>query len=125
MTTAPLPTSLRTEATERRYQEAKLNGTLRDLIDIPPIWAFEYWIVVPNDFPSDMVYSVHDIIVPKREFPNEEDMTLAEKAELDYIHKEIGIHYMKREENYASGRSVKNRYHQHLVRLKPREGMGE
>lgn len=126
MTTAhPIPTSLRTTATETKYQEAKAAGTLRDLIDIPPVFTFKYWHVVPNDYPSDLVYKVHDLLIPIRKFADEDDMTLAEETEKKWILKEIGNHYTKREINFDKARSVKDRYHEHLVVLLTRREMGE
>lgn len=64
----PLPMSARSNATEERYQEAKLNGECIDLGEEPAIWESLFWRIIINRFPPDAFYKTERsrMLLPKR-----------------------------------------------------------
>lgn len=115
------PTSFRSTQSEKTYQQAKLDNKLRPLSEIPSLIDYEYWRVVANDYPGDNTFSTHDMIVPRRVFATEDEMSLAEFTELRAIKHELRNQYQVFYENTLQNRSILNHYHIHAVRIKKRE----
>ena len=83
-------------------------------------YSFKYWKVLPNDFPYDAVADVHDMIVPKRHFASDFEMTPEERAEFLEIKKDILPVWGKYDsmlENFIRNRNV-HHYHIHLLKYK-------
>ncbi len=81
---------------------------------------FSYWKILKNIFPYDQIAEEHDLIIPKRHFRKESEMTEEERAELVHIktHRlSRGKKYDFIWENFAHMRSVEH-YHLHLLRFK-------
>lgn len=79
--------------------------------------AFEYWIIIENKFPYDLVLSTNHMLVPKRIFGYLSEATDAELAEYDTIIKTLdqeGV-YESMMENFTKGRSVRRHVHIHLM----------
>lgn len=113
--------SFRTKDSEDKYQEAKTTGGLRPLSEIPAEIEYKLWRVAINDYPGDQWFKTHDMLIPKRVFANEDDMTIAELTELRAIKKELEHQYSLYYENTPGTRSVLYHYHVHAVLFKERE----
>ena len=82
--------------------------------------SFVYWKILKNIFPYDRIAEEHDLIIPKRHFQHESEMTNNERAELVHIkshqlsaHKKYDFIW----ENFLHMRSMEH-YHLHLLRFK-------
>lgn len=106
-----LPFSLRTQGGEERYQEAKHEGKLVALKDVVPINAWKYWKLIPNTFPYNEWFDVHDMLVPKRQFAQRGEMNVNELAELHQLQQEL--EYDMFMENTWRKQSVLDHYHIH------------
>lgn len=115
------PASFRTTESEEKYQKAKTTGGLRSLSEIPSQIEYKLWRVSMNDFPGDAWFKTHDMLIPKRVFANEDDMTIAELTELREIKKDLQNQYSLYYENTPGTRSVLYHYHVHAVLFKERE----
>ncbi|MCK9351399.1 MAG: hypothetical protein M0P76_01285 [Candidatus Pacebacteria bacterium] len=83
-------------------------------------YLFAHWKILKNMFPYDMIADFHDLIVPRRHFQCESEMTAAEREELVYLKTEFlpkGKKYDIIWENFAHMRSV-DHYHVHILRFK-------
>ena len=111
--------TLRTAATEARYQADKANGKTIPLDEEPSIMDWYYWRVIENRYPHDMEASVHHLLLPQRKFAKIEDATAKELAELytilfDYLYNKYSAVKM----NYPRQQSVHNHFHIHLLTYK-------
>lgn len=113
-----LPKSLRTRKTEARYQQAKINGTLKPLDAEPRLKEWGYWFLIANRFPYDEVFGTSHMLVLKRDAPEIYDLTLIETHELLQIRKSLTQDYDQIQDNLPHRRSVPGRYHIHLVKFK-------
>lgn len=111
-----IPTSLRRTATEMRYQEDKLNGGTKPLLEEPAIKEWEHWRLIDNRYPYDAVFSKHHMLVPLNgaDFTSPELWGILGELENDYDFWFV---------NFAHRQSIKNLLHIHLVTHKPREEM--
>ncbi len=117
----------RTKKTREKYhayrEEQGLKKKKCDFCDENAVnkqWAFTYWKILKNIFPYDLIAEEHDLIVPKRHFKKESEMTAEERSELVYLktHKlSKSKKYDFTWENFAHTRSVEH-YHLHLLRFK-------
>lgn len=113
--------SLRTQETEARYTAVKALrepaecGICNDLT----LREFTHWRIVANQFPYDMIASVHHMAVPKRHVP-EEAVTDEEWTELDAIKRGyIAENYEIVLETMPKKKSIPGHFHIHLLVLMP------
>lgn len=119
---------LRTEATQKAYEEARAQGetsllfneegiAVFDLEQEAYIAEYEYWVIIPNRYPYDAVFATHHMLVPKRAFPYLRDATQEEEAEYYRIKHELDREesYQSIIENFSNSRSVRKHFHAHLV----------
>jgi len=78
----------------------------------------EHWFVIPNKFPYDNVFVKHHLIVPKRVFARENDMTVEELNDLETLKNILDGECDGIMENLMGGRSVNKHYHLHVFRWK-------
>lgn len=108
--------TLRTDATEQRYQEAKKAGLTQPLIDVPALMEWKYWKLIKNDFPHDLIHSDHDLLIPLRVFSSLKEMNLQEATELYHLlSSELANNYDTIKINYPRQQTVLNHFHIHLV----------
>jgi diadenosine tetraphosphate (Ap4A) HIT family hydrolase len=81
---------------------------------------FIHWKIIKNIFPYDSIAEEHDLLIPKRHFQKESEMSSEEWHELVHI-KTVSLSKEKKYdfiwENFAHMRSVLH-YHLHLLRFK-------
>lgn len=114
--------TLRTDATERAYSEAKASGDLLPLASEPSIAnapEFFYWKIVDNRFPHDEHHDIHKLIVLRRDC----DVVELTTKEIEELFFEVipwaddKYDYVKL--NLSGLRSIKATPHLHLLTLKP------
>lgn len=112
-----VPMSLRKPETEERYQIAKKSGLLKPLSESPAIEVFKYWKLINNDFPYDMCFQKHHMLIPKRQYSHWYQMNLREFLELIRIMKRYYVNgtYDLPFFNFPKKQSVKNHFHIHLA----------
>lgn len=79
--------------------------------------TFEYWYVIENLYPYDLITKEHHMLVPKRVFGKMSECTREEWNEyklLLNLFEEEG-HYNAILENFSSGRSIMKHLHLHLL----------
>lgn len=111
--------SLRTPATEARYQAARASGQLRHLMEEPPVAEFRLWRIIANRFPHDRHHTRNHLAVLKRDCPVEQ-ISITEWEELwrrvmPWADQQ-GYDYIKF--NLSATRSVTATPHVHLLELK-------
>lgn len=114
---------LRTTKCLKRYKERRkiLGNKIKDvnLLNLPLIKEYEFWTLVRNEFPYDKILIKHDLLVPKRRFPNVGDMEDMEFHELldlkEYI---LNKKYDAFVENTKSKRTVTDHFHIHCIKFK-------
>lgn len=112
-----IPGSGRTAKSEMVYQEAKKNGITKDLRTEPALQEWQYWRLIENRFPYDMIFDVHHLLIPlsgatdrDRLFQNEADELRDIIANMDRDNA-----YDALMDNFQGRRSVLGLYHIHLV----------
>lgn len=116
-----VPNSMRTEAGERVYQQAKLDETLVPLYKETALERWDDWILVENRFPYDLVFTTHHLLVPTRDFADRDGMMKSEQQSLSEILNYLQHQYDIVFENTPRQRSVKSLYHIHLAVWKKRK----
>jgi len=82
--------------------------------------SFEHWKIIKNIFPYDRIAEYHDLLIPKRHFRKESEMTGEEREDLVFIKTQILSKQKKYDcvwENFPHVRSVEH-YHVHLLFFK-------
>ncbi len=117
--------SLRTKETTTKYHQYLLedhnkSADFDSKLQNEVVRDFTYWVIVPNSFPYDAIATTHHMLVPKRVFSEEQDMTQEEYNELLSIKKSLskGTEYSILMENLDSARSIKDHFHIHIIKLK-------
>ena len=118
----------RTPATQQRYDQARERGDTIIHVDTQGnrfldwqqervIYEYDHWVVIPNRFPYDAIFTVHDLLVPKRHFAYVRDATDEERHEYYQIKKQLDQDdtYESIIENFSRSRSVDTHFHAHLV----------
>ena len=117
-----LNVTLRSTATEQRYQTDIAAGKTRPLEIMPSIKQWEHWRLVENDYPYDAFFKTHHMLVIKRGGVAERtDLNDTERAELEQILKQFvypGYHFWF--ENCPRRRTAPGIYHLHLIVYKDR-----
>lgn len=104
----------RTEALEKEYQQARLQGNLTPINEEAHIKEWEHWILVNNRYPHNKIVDVHVMVVLKRETDLWE-ININELKELWYtILPWADDKYDFAKLNMSSMRSVKGIPHLHL-----------
>lgn len=113
---------LRTQESEEKYKKLIAAGYLTGgckLCEASSLRDFEYWRIIRNDFPYDLIAQVHDMIVPKRHV-KENDLSEEEGKEYG----EIKATYI--ESNYEfileptlKLKTIPEHFHLHLIVAKP------
>jgi diadenosine tetraphosphate (Ap4A) HIT family hydrolase len=112
----------RSKATFDAYQEKVQSGHLTHgcrLCEAEPLAEFEYWYIIPNNFPYDRVADVHHMIVPKRHTDGD-DLSTAELKELDVLKKtELNTRaYNYIMQSLPNQMSIPAHLHYHLLKVK-------
>lgn len=82
--------------------------------------SFTHWKIIKNIFPYDRIAEHHDLLIPKRHFRKESEMTMEERKELVFIKTKKLSKQKKYDciwENFPHIRSVEH-YHVHLLFFK-------
>lgn len=115
--------SLRTKETEEIYQRDKILFPF----DYCPFCdenkrknlktEYKYWLILPNDYPYDLVFSVSDLLICKRHVQNEVDLTVEEMEELVSIKRQVkkGEYYSVIWENTHPRQTIPPHYHVHFL----------
>lgn len=108
----------RSAATEARYEADLVAGRTRPLKDIPSIQEWPHWRLVENDYPGDMLYKIHHMLVAKEKVAERFDLSKPAQKELELI-LEYFVYpkYSCVIENCPKYRTVPEVYHLHLVKF--------
>jgi len=82
------------------------------------IKEYDHWVVIPNFFPYDALSDVHNMLLPKRKFPNLSDASKDELVELEAIKPDLAETYDTILENLGSTRSIGAWFHFQLIKWK-------
>ena len=93
----------------------KNKGSMAFFFSSPAIKSWEYWRLIKNDFPYDVLAGKHHILTPKRIFAEDIDMTNGERKELSRIKAELNDDYDSMIENFIRNRTFRTHYHLHLI----------
>lgn len=112
--------TLRTWTTEKSYQRFKNQNCNQScyLCRARPLWEFDRWKVVKNEFPYDQIAETNDILTTKKH-TGEQKITRAEQKELENIKKQyISLHYDMILENTKKKKTIPEHFHLHLITMK-------
>lgn len=114
-------TTLRKEVSELLYQQAKEQGKSTPLELTKSIRQWEHWRLIDNDYPYDICFATHHMMVPKRAGVAERfDLNDDEKKEFDQILKDfVYENYDLWFENCPRKRTMSHIYHVHLATYYP------
>lgn len=106
---------LRTKETKARYAAATKSGDF--FLEDPAVAEYEYWRVIKNSFPYDVVADVHNLLAIKRLVASENDLTPEELAELKEIKSTISNDgsYDVIMLNFPKRQTQPQRLHYHLL----------
>ena len=114
--------TLRTPQTEKKYQEKKQDPATRTRVFNPEaeevLREFNYWFLIPNKFPYDLIAEKHHMLIPKRVFGELGEANEAELAELAEIKRELGPEYHYIIETTSARRSIGAHLHLHFILIK-------
>ncbi len=111
--------TLRTQATEARYQADKAAGRTRALADEPSIQEWTYWRLIDNRYPHDRWYTRHHLLIPKRVFPTIKEATASELMELfSILFTDLDNNYDSVKINYLRQQTKPEHLHFHLADYK-------
>lgn len=112
---------LRTDECLKRFREKrkKLGKGVStfNLLSLPHLKEWNYWVLIKNEFPYDKIASKHDMLVPTRFFEKEREMEDTEIHELLDIKDEISDNYNFFLENTKWGKSIPLQFHLHCIKL--------
>lgn len=81
------------------------------------VQKFEYWRVIPNDFPYDRIADRHCMLVPKRHVADLGALSAEALAEYDEIEDKLeGFDALLK--NLPHDQSIPNHFHLHLIKYK-------
>ena len=118
-------TVLRTGATWEAYKNSPKRGSAKcfmcDYFDLPIVKAFNYWLIVENQFPYDAVSVIHHMLIPRRHFARH--MNGEELREFVTIKKRLAAdgEYDCILENFPIGQSHPSHLHFQLLQWKRTE----
>ena len=109
---------LRTEKMTEKYyehQKSRLEAGVCPMCEKVPLYKFDKWKIIENDFPYDLISSEHHMLVPVRHI-EERDLNNEETQELlDIKDKFIHNRYDFIIEATAKNKSIPNHFHLHLI----------
>ena len=110
-----LDKSDRSDATQRKYQEARQNNQLVGLENEPPIVEYTHWKLIVNAYPYDKRWDQSLLLVSKynRDWSGLSDAAIIELHELKIRFRVV---FDKIEENGNSMVSVQDIPHVHLLK---------
>ena len=117
------------ECVERYLRRSKeindIGGT--DLRELPFVKGWDLWVLVKNEFPYDRIAENHCLLVPKRRFTDDEEMSIEERHELFEIKREFSgdKSFDLMCESMAYDRSVPGMFHLHFLKLKYRTPLSD
>jgi hypothetical protein len=110
--------SLRTEETEKKFQELKQQGGMDNgcgLCNQQALKMFKYWKITENQHPYDRIAKVHHILIPLRHTTeyelNEDEIKELRKIKDDIVDKE----YEYIIEATLKKKAIPGHYHLHLI----------
>lgn len=112
------PNSMRTLQSEQKYQQDKLDGKTKDLLDEPAIKEWPGWRLIENAYPYDLVFKKHHMLIPTTWELKKNGL---EDDELYFILKELQEDYDLWFVNMPHRQSIKSLFHVHLVCYRDRE----
>ena len=121
-----LPVSLRTAASELRYQKDKAEGKCaQSFVDEPSIREWKYWRVINNNYHYDMAYGSGHMLIPKRIFARLREINKEEFGELLDIHEALDStgEYASIGMNFCHLQSIPGHLHFHLPQFYKKRSM--
>jgi diadenosine tetraphosphate (Ap4A) HIT family hydrolase len=109
--------SLRTPEGLRKYEEYLAHTDLSDcpLCGKEPIETFQFWKVIENSFPYDLIAKVHHMLIPKRH-ASEHELSPEELEELAMIRQSfVHPNYEWIIEATHQSKSIPSHFHIHLL----------
>lgn len=109
--------TLRTKKGQALYKENIKNGGLKEcpLCTVPAIKEYDFWKIVKNKFPYDLIAKEHDMLLTKRHV-KESDLTEEEKQEfLKIKNNYIDSKYSYIIEATTKEKSIPEHFHIHLI----------
>jgi len=106
---------LRTKETKARYAAAPKSGDF--FLNDPAIAEYEYWRIIKNSFPYDVVADKHHLLAVKRLVASEDDLSTEELEELKEIKRSISRDgsYDVIMLNFPKRQTQPQRLHYHLL----------
>ena len=104
--------ALRTLQTHLAYEKAEKNPNF--MAEAPSLQDFTFWRVIDNTYPHDIIATTHHMLVPKRKFAEEDDMTESEAEELSIIKSQLAYKYDSIQMNFPRNRTIPDWLHYHL-----------
>lgn len=116
-----IPMTIRTLASELRYAEDKQRGLTHEIRDIPTLRRWEHWRLIHNEYPYDLAFEIHHMLVPVRPVPDFATLDAAQLAELLGIIQELQGHadYDLMMWNFPKRQTIRNHFHLHLCKYHP------
>lgn len=118
--------TLRTEETQKRYEEVKMSRRMQIQHNVCPLCTaeslqeFQYWRIVENEFPYDRIAAKHHIAVLKRH-TTESKMTNNEREEFRELKEGyINENYEFVFESVPRVKTIPAHHHLHLIVVKQR-----
>ena len=110
--------SLRKPETEARYSEYRKNRKPSDcyLCRASSIKEFEFWRLLPNEYPYDRIVKTHHLISLRRH-ADENALTVAEYSELYRIKHDLRNDYDILLENTLKRKTIREHFHIHAVEV--------
>ncbi|MDO8520976.1 MAG: hypothetical protein Q7S52_02575 [bacterium] len=110
--------SLRKPETEARYEEHRRNKKHGEcyLCRADSLKEFEFWRLLPNEFPYDRIVKTHHLISLRRH-ADENALTVPEYNELYDIKHNLRNDYDMLFENTLKHRSIREHFHIHAIEV--------
>lgn len=107
----------RTLAAAKRYKDYRAHRAANETCPLctkPPLHAFIFWKIIPNDFPYDLIAETHHMIIPLRHVV-EEKLTEDERSEFLSIKQSHLQDYTYIIEATRNVKSIPEHFHLHLI----------
>lgn len=112
---------LRKPETQEKYDMHKAVGALERgcvLCNEFALQTFQFWRIVKNDFPYDVIANIHHMLIPIRHVV-ESELTDEERKEFNEIKNSyLAMHYDGIYENMPKGKTIPTHMHLHLFVFK-------
>lgn len=113
-----MPITLRKPETEARYEEHQRNKKPGDcyLCRAVSLKEFEFWRLLPNEYPYDRIVKTHHLISLRRH-ADENGLTVPEYNELYSIKHNLRNDYDMLFENTLKRKSIREHFHIHAIEV--------